>query len=119
MTLQPLFTRFPEGELQKLSSLDFDLPPGLEASEPPEARGLDRDEVRLMVSYRDDDRVVHSRFRDLPDFLESGDVLVINTSGTMNAAVDARREDGTALELHLSTYLPGGLWIVELPRPVR
>src|SRR3712207_8947111 len=62
-------------------ALDFDLPPELEAGEPPEARGLDRDEVRLLVSYRSDDRVVHSRFRDLPDFLEAGDVLVINTSG--------------------------------------
>src|SRR5215216_7218941 len=118
MTLQPLFTRFPEGELQKLSSLDFDLPPELEASEPPEARGLDRDEVRLMVSYRSDNRMIHSRFRDLGDFLEPGDVLVINTSGTMNAALEAEREDGTALELHLSTRLPGGLWIVEPRLPV-
>jgi S-adenosylmethionine:tRNA ribosyltransferase-isomerase len=70
-----------------------------------------------MVSYRADDRVTHSRFRDLADFLEAGDVLVINTSGTMNAALDAEREDGSALELHLSTHLPGGLWIVELRRP--
>ena len=106
-------------ELWDLPLLDFDLPRELEASEPPEARGLARDEVRLMVSYRDDDRVVHSRFRDLGDFLEAGDVLVINTSATMNAAVEAEREDGTALELHLSTHLPGGLWIVELRRPVR
>src|SRR5215203_5150048 len=117
MTLQPLFTRFPEGELQKLSSLDFDLPPELEASEPPEARGVDRDEVRLMVSYRSDNRVIHSRFRDLGDFLEPGDVLVINTSGTMNAALEAEREDGIALELHLSTRLPAGLWIVEVRAP--
>ena len=93
-------------KLWDLPLLDFDLPRELEASEPPEARGLARDEVRLMVSYRDDDRVVHSRFRDLGDFLEAGDVLVINTSATMNAAVDAEREDGTALELHLSTRLP-------------
>jgi len=98
--------------------LDFELPPELEAGEPPEARGLRRDEVRLMVSYKDDDRVVHSRFRDLGDFLEAGDVLVINTSGTMNAAVQAGRKDGTALELHLSTRLPGGLWVVEPRRPV-
>src|SRR5215208_3434349 len=117
MTLQPLFTRFPEGELQKLSSLDFDLPPELEASEPPEARGLDRDEVRLMVSYRSDNRMIHSRFRDLGDFLEPGDVLVINTSGTMNATLEAEREDGKALELHLSTRLPADLWIVEIRRP--
>ncbi|HZC18209.1 MAG TPA: S-adenosylmethionine:tRNA ribosyltransferase-isomerase, partial [Rubrobacteraceae bacterium] len=110
MSLQSLFTGCPsEGEVRKLSSLDFDLPPELEAREPPEARGLDRDEVRLMVSYRSDNRVVHSRFRDLEDFLTAGDVLVINTSGTMNAALEAEREDGTALELHLSTRLPADL----------
>jgi S-adenosylmethionine:tRNA ribosyltransferase-isomerase len=48
-----------------LNTLDFQLPPELEASEPPEARGLARDEVRLMVSYRSDDRVVHTQFRDM------------------------------------------------------
>ncbi len=105
------------GTALPLATLEFELPPELEAGEPPEARGLDRDEVRLMVSYRSDDRVVHSRFRDLPDFLEAGDVLVINTSGTMNAALPAQREDGSALDLHLSTRLPAGLWIVEVRRP--
>src|SRR5918994_8021688 len=100
-----------------LSPLEFDLPQELEANEPPEARGLTRDEVRLMVSYKSDDRVVHSGFWDLRDFLEAGDLLVINTSGTMNAALDAERGDGTALELHLSTRLPADLWVVELRRP--
>ena len=76
-----------------------------------------RDEVRLMVSHASDDRVIHSRFRDLEDFLRAGDVLVINTSGTMNAALEVHREDGTHLELHLSTHLPADLWIVELRRP--
>ena len=114
MTVQPLFAKH---EFQKLPSLDFDLPPELEADAPPEARGFERDEVRLMVSYRSDDRVVHSTFRDIGDFLEAGDVLVINTSGTMNAALDVEREDGTALELHLSTRLPADLWVVELRRP--
>lgn len=114
MTVQPLFNRH---ESQKLPSLDFKLPPRLEADAPPEARGFARDEVRLMVSYRSDDRVVHSAFHDIGDFLEAGDVLVINTSGTMNAALHAEREDGTALELHLSTRLPADLWIVELRRP--
>src|SRR4051794_40052509 len=46
--------------------LSFHLPPELEAHEPPEARGLRRDGVRLLVSYRSDDRVVHATFRDLP-----------------------------------------------------
>jgi S-adenosylmethionine:tRNA ribosyltransferase-isomerase len=118
-TQYPVVEQRDDRELWELSPLDFDLPGELEASEPPEARGLTRDEVRLMVSYKDEGRVVHSRFRDLGDFLDAGDVLVINTSGTMNAALDAEREDGTALELHLSTHLPAGLWILELRRPTR
>ncbi len=96
-----------------LDSLTFTLPPRLEAGEPPEARGLARDEVRLMVSHRSDDRVVHGAFRDLPDVLDAGDALVVNTSGTMNAALRATRADGSAIELHLSTHLPADLWIVE------
>src|ERR671916_1700642 len=118
MIVQSLFTgHAAETTFHKPSSLDFELPPELEADAPPEARGFARDEVRLMVSYRSDDRVVHSTFRDIGNFLEAGDVLVINTSGTMNAALDAEGQDGTALELHLSTRLPAGLWIVELRRP--
>src|SRR5206468_602411 len=92
--------------LPERGSLGFELPPELEAREPPEARGLARDEVRLMVSYRSDDRIIHSRFRDLPGFLAAGDLLVINTSGTLNASVAALRADGTRLELRLSTHLP-------------
>ena len=94
--------------------LDFTLPAELEASEPAEARGLARDDVRLLVSYRADQRIMHSQFRQLADVLEPGDLLVINTSGTMNAALPAMREDGTQLELHLSTHLPADLWVVEL-----
>jgi len=98
-------------------ALDFQLPPELEASEPPEARGLSRDEVRLMVSYRAGNCVTHTRFRDIASYLAAGDLLVINTSGTLNAALPATRADGTGLELHLSTHLPADLWIVELRAP--
>jgi S-adenosylmethionine:tRNA ribosyltransferase-isomerase len=104
------FPDYPEAR----SPLHFVLPPELEAGEPPEARGLRRDEVRLMVSYLDDDRVVHSRFGNLPEFLRAGDTLVVNTSGTMNAALPAERSDGTPLTVHLSTHLPADLWVVEL-----
>jgi S-adenosylmethionine:tRNA ribosyltransferase-isomerase len=70
--------------------------------------------VRLLVSYLGDDRVVHASFRELPDFLKAGDVLVVNTSGTMNAAIPATREDGSFVTVHLSTQLPADLWVVEL-----
>jgi len=94
----------------------FELPQELEAHEPPEARGLARDDVRLLVS-RADMPPAHARFRDLPSILQPGDLLVINTSATLPSSVDAVRPDGSTVELHLSTPLPAGLWVVELRRP--
>src|SRR5436305_1185993 len=75
------------------TALAFELPVALEAHEPPEARGLARDEVRLMVATRCDGAIAHATFRDLPEFLRAGDLLVINTSATLPAAVPARRDD--------------------------
>jgi S-adenosylmethionine:tRNA ribosyltransferase-isomerase len=92
----------------------FIVPPEQEANEPPEARGLGRDQVRLMVTNYHSNHLQHGTFRDFPEFLRAGDVVVINTSGTMNAAVKAKRADGTWLEAHFSTHLPGDLWTVEL-----
>jgi S-adenosylmethionine:tRNA ribosyltransferase-isomerase len=97
--------------------VDFALPPELEAGEPPEARGLRRDEVRLLVSDLQHDAVEHARFHDLPRWLDEGDLLVVNSSGTMNAAVDATAPDGGHYELHVSTRLPGGFWTVEVRLP--
>jgi S-adenosylmethionine:tRNA ribosyltransferase-isomerase len=106
-------------------AIPFDLPAELEAHEPPEARGLARDGVRLMVTSLAPERIVHAGFRDFPDFLHAGDVLVVNTSATVNAAVQGFRQDGTVVEVHFSTRLPAasgkrpGRWIVELRRPLK
>jgi S-adenosylmethionine:tRNA ribosyltransferase-isomerase len=102
-----------------VNALDFELPPELEASEPPEARGLERDQVRLMVARRSDGSIAHARFRDLPGYLRPGDLLVVNTSATLPAAVAARRADGvTPLELRFATPAPDTRgdewWVVEL-----
>jgi S-adenosylmethionine:tRNA ribosyltransferase-isomerase len=97
--------------------LSFELPPALEASEPPEARGLTRDAVRMMVAHRHDVGLVHSTFARLPAFLEAGDLVVVNTSGTIPAAVPATDDDGHRLVIHLSTRLDDGRWVVE-PRRV-
>jgi S-adenosylmethionine:tRNA ribosyltransferase-isomerase len=94
----------------------FELPERLEAHEPPEARGLARDEVRMLVA-RGHGALVHARARDLPDFLAPGDLVVINTSATLPAALPTSRDDGSALELRLSTPLPSApadRWVVEL-----
>ncbi|MER7281324.1 S-adenosylmethionine:tRNA ribosyltransferase-isomerase [Dactylosporangium sp. NPDC000244] len=94
--------------------LDFALPAELEAREPPEARGLARDEVRLLVASPQG--LSHHRFDALPELLRAGDVLVVNTSGTLAAAV---RVVGVPLSLHFSTRLPDGRWAVEVRGPDR
>jgi S-adenosylmethionine:tRNA ribosyltransferase-isomerase len=91
----------------------FALVPALEAHEPPEARGLARDGVRLLVARGGRTVFEHRRFGDLPDVLESGDLVVVNTSATVPAAVTVRTEDGSPADLHFSGRLPGGVWVVE------
>ena len=95
-------------------AVSFALPPGAGATAPPERRGLARDGVRLLVARPGG--VTHGRFRDLPDELEPGDLLVINTSATLAAALDAERGDGRAAPLHVSTALDDGDWVVEVRR---
>jgi len=95
----------------------FRLPAHLEAAEPAEARGVERDGVRLFVSHVDTDSIHHSRFNELPRWLSPGDLLVVNTSGTLKAALTARTRDGHTFGLHLSTRLPGNFWVVEVRRP--
>jgi S-adenosylmethionine:tRNA ribosyltransferase-isomerase len=89
-----------------MSVLAFELLPAREASEPPEARGLQRDEVRLMVARRSSDAIVHTHFRRLPAYLGSGDLVVINNSATLPAALPATRADGTRIEVRFATRAP-------------
>jgi S-adenosylmethionine:tRNA ribosyltransferase-isomerase len=95
-----------------VAGLDFTVPEALVAHEPPEARGLARDGVRLLVASASGG-ISHHTFRDLPCLLRPGDVIVVNTSATLPAAVSMR--DGRAV--HFSTERPDGSWLVELRRP--
>jgi S-adenosylmethionine:tRNA ribosyltransferase-isomerase len=87
-----------------------ELRPELEAHEPPEARGISRDDVALMVSRSRGQSVSHHRFGDLPGLLMPGDLLVVNNSGTLPSAVPVSHE----LVVHFSTAMPDGTWLVEL-----
>lgn len=82
--------------------VDFMLPPELEAHEPPELRGLRRDQVRLMVVPRRGGAPVHTQFSALPLFLKSGDLLVVNTSRTIPGLLRANDESGEAVEVRLA-----------------
>ncbi|MEV0096405.1 S-adenosylmethionine:tRNA ribosyltransferase-isomerase [Streptomyces sp. NPDC050738] len=102
------------------------VPEELLASVPAEERGSGRDDVRLMVSRGS--AVSHHSFRELPLQLRAGDVLVVNTSQTLPAAIDGELEQvvgrspasGTAerVVVHFSTRGDDGRWVVELRHPL-
>jgi S-adenosylmethionine:tRNA ribosyltransferase-isomerase len=96
-----------------VTSVAFELPPELEARVPAELRGSGRDDVRLLVTRNGGEEIVHAHFRQLPSFLDPGDLGVLNTTATLPSALTAIREDGDAIALHVSTPLPGELVVVE------
>jgi S-adenosylmethionine:tRNA ribosyltransferase-isomerase len=61
--------------------------------------------------------ISHHTFRDLPELLEPGDLVVFNTSGTLPARLAATRADGVAVPLHVAGTLDDGDWVVEVRRP--
>jgi S-adenosylmethionine:tRNA ribosyltransferase-isomerase len=81
------------------------------AAEPPEARGLRRDDVRLLVARPD--RLTHAHFRDLPDHLAAGDLVVVNNSATVAGEADGLWR-GAPVVVHVATPLDDGSWVVEL-----
>jgi S-adenosylmethionine:tRNA ribosyltransferase-isomerase len=85
----------------------FTLPPELEAAEPPSRR----DAVRLLVAGRDG--ITHAAFSELATYLEPGDLVVVNTSATLAAAVDGHRR-GQPVTVHFASALDDGEWVVEI-----
>jgi S-adenosylmethionine:tRNA ribosyltransferase-isomerase len=94
----------------KRSELFFERPPELVATSPAEARGQQRDEARLLVSTGMGHD--HACFYDLPQFLQPGDVLVVNRSATLPASLPAYGSIGN-FRLNLSTNYGRGLWLAE------
>ena len=113
-------TEAPARPVARTTARPFRIPPGGEAGTPVELADGDgvvgsdaRSEVRLLVAQRRTGELTHRRFADLPGVLGAGDVLVVNTSAVIPAAIEAMGPDGRELRLHLSTEQPGGFWVVE------
>src|SRR5689334_6584429 len=87
--------------------LDYDLPPHLIAQHPAERR----DESRLLVVNRAAGELRHHQFRDLPQVLRSGDLLILNDTRVLPARLFGRREKtgGRWEGLFLGELSPG-LW---------
>ena len=88
----------------------FDRSATSDATEPPEAHGVARDQVKLLVAQPSG--VSHARFADLGDYLRPGDLLAVNISATLPAAVDGSR-GGQPITVHFSTARADHVWVVE------
>jgi S-adenosylmethionine:tRNA ribosyltransferase-isomerase len=117
--MSTLTTARPVDQPAQLATLDVTLRPELEAHEPPEARGASRADVQLMVSRTAAGEISHHAFEAMPDLLLPGDLLVVNNSATLPAAVvvaaaPERLAGSGPLTVHFSTSMPDGSWLVEL-----
>ena len=93
---------------------DYDLPPDLIAQQPAEPR----DSARLLVVSRGERTLTDRVFRELPELLQPGDLIVVNDTRVMPARLIARRQTGGRVELLLLARRPDGSWRA-LARPTR
>jgi len=97
------------------SPFTFTLPPELSAKEPPERRGIRRDQVRLLLLERATGRVEHSRFDKIDNYLRAGDLLVFNSSRTLPASLHGCcATHGPCMEVRLAERLPDDSWLALL-----
>ena len=99
---------------QEQPPVEFVLSPELEAHEPAEHRGLRRDQVRLMVLPRIEGAPIHTRFDALGDYLSPNDLVVVNSSRTLPALLQAHDENGDPVEVRLAHRRSEDLWDAQL-----
>src|SRR5713101_2570592 len=95
----------------------FVLPPELSAKEPPERRGIRRDQVRLLVIDRATGRIEHTRFDKIDNYLRENDLLIFNSSRTLPASLrgcDCSAAHGPCMEVRLAERLPDDSWLALL-----
>jgi S-adenosylmethionine:tRNA ribosyltransferase-isomerase len=98
--------------LEEHPTTRFAAPAETTAPAPAESRGVPRDRVRLLVASPGG--IVHAHFRDLPDHLRAGDVVVVNNSATVAGEVDADLAGRGPVVLHVAMPLDDGSWVVEV-----
>jgi S-adenosylmethionine:tRNA ribosyltransferase-isomerase len=92
----------------------YDLPEELIAQTPAEQR----DSSRLLVLHRDQGRRAHVGFRNLPEYFNAGDVLVLNDTRVIPARLRGSRPSGGEIELLLLEPAGEGRWL-SLAKPAK
>ncbi|MEP7292964.1 MAG: S-adenosylmethionine:tRNA ribosyltransferase-isomerase [Chloroflexota bacterium] len=94
----------------KRAELIFSRPRELQATAPAEARGVSRDQARLMVSTGDHHQ--HTQFFDIARYLDPGDLLIVNDSATLPASLPASGTPGVFI-VNFASDFGNGTWLVE------
>lgn len=85
--------------LIRLDDYDFDLPSSLLARLPREDLGQKRDDARLLVMHRHNGAIEHVLFRDIINYLEPGDALILNDTKVIPSVLFGQRENGGQVEV--------------------
>jgi S-adenosylmethionine:tRNA ribosyltransferase-isomerase len=93
--------------VHRLADFDYDLPSAQIAQHPLP----DRSASRLLVLDRATGAIRHLHFRDLPELIPPGDLLVINTSRVIPARLHGKRATGNVAELLMVRELADGTWL--------
>lgn len=97
----------------KVSDFDYHLPPELIAQKPLPCR----DESRMMVLFRKEEKIIHSRFKEFPYFLRKGDIVVLNVTRVIPAKAWGKKGD-KKIEVLFLKEREKGIWEI-LCRPAR
>lgn len=92
----------------KVADFDYFLPEELIAQHPYDKR----DEARLMVIDKTNGKIEHKTFKDVIDYLNPGDCLVINNTKVIPARLYGKKETGAHIELLLLKRIEGDFWEV-------
>ena len=90
----------------RLKEFDYYLPKGLIAQKPAEPR----DSSRLMVINRKTEEIEHRIFRDIVEYIDEGDLLVLNTTKVIPARLFGRKTTGAKVEVFLLEKVSNGVW---------
>ena len=93
--------------------IQFELPEPLACPKPTELRNISRDAVRLLISSGNG-QIEQAKFKNLPDYLNEGDVLVVNTSATQASAFPVLLPNQRQGVVHFSTPISNNNWLVEI-----
>ena len=92
----------------KVSDFNYELPEELIAQHPYDKR----DEARLMVLDRETQTIEHKVFKDIIDYFEPGDCLVINNTKVIPARLIGQKETGAKVEFLLLKRIEDDIWEV-------